>query len=148
MTVYIDSWGHLFSDQSVRELWSVASRIGMRAEWNHYSKGFPHFDLTTEGKKMLAVAHGAKHLSVRDAEWRITVDGMMRATFNRTWHERCAVCQTGTGLVGQKILRLDITATIAREDPPIRERSGPTADAASTNGVDGSADATCSTEGQ
>lgn len=76
--------------------------------------------------KMLAVMHGAKALSVRDPEWRTTVDGMMRTTFNRVWHERCAVCQSGTGLVGQKILRLDIPATMAREVPPISVIDGAT----------------------
>ena len=118
MTVYIDSWGHLFSDQNISELWSVAKRIGMKAEWNHYSKGFPHFDLTTEGKKMLAVAHGAKSLSVRDPAWRSITEDMMRVTFNRVWHDAHAVCFADKGLVGQGILRLDIPATIERERQP------------------------------
>jgi hypothetical protein len=118
VTVYLDSWGHLFSDKSIKDLWEFSERIGMRKDWNHYSRGFPHFDLTTMTMVRKAVAAGAKEVSIRDPAWRALTNTMTSKTFNRAWHESVAVWLSGTGLIGQKILRLDITATIERELRP------------------------------
>lgn len=48
---------------SVEELIEFAERIGLRREW-FQPKSSPHFDLTTEGRK-IAVFHGAIELSQR-----------------------------------------------------------------------------------
>lgn len=107
--IILDSMGHLYSDVSVQELYDFAvKKLRLKPEWNHYGRHFPHFDLTTKRKKDLAVSLGALYVDVREdfarydrvrkmyAEWHASVAHL------NYWYE-------STGLVNQKILRIDFS---------------------------------------
>jgi len=61
--IYLDNFGHLFSDESLQELYDFAvKKLKFKPNWNHYSRHFPHFDILTEGKKWQAIRNGAIYL--------------------------------------------------------------------------------------
>lgn len=105
--IILDSMGHLYSDVSVQELYDFAvKKLGLKPEWNHYGRHFPHFDLTTKRKKDLAVKLGALYVDVREDFDRYDRVRKMYAQ----WHmDNCHLCYwyDGTGLHGQKILRIN-----------------------------------------
>ena len=50
--IYLDNMGHLFSDESLQELFDFAMDIlNFRADWNHYTEYYPHFDILMRSKK-------------------------------------------------------------------------------------------------
>src|SRR6056297_2447774 len=104
--IYVDPLKHLFSDESVTELWNFAKKVGLKKEWNHYSKGFPHFDLMgsyiAKAKRM-----GAISLDLGE-DFNTITDYMMGVVFNRQWHETIVgnSFYESKGMVNQKILRL------------------------------------------
>jgi hypothetical protein len=57
--IYLDTMGHLTSDQSGLELFEFAIEIGLKREWFQDKGPIPHFDLTTKRMFNRAVAHGA-----------------------------------------------------------------------------------------
>lgn len=105
--IILDSMGHLYSDVSVQELYDFAvKKLGLKPEWNHYGRHFPHFDLTTKRKKDLAVQLGALYVDVREDFARYDRVRKMYAQWLQDnqhlefWYE----CK---GLVNQKIMRID-----------------------------------------
>lgn len=66
MSIYVDNsrvpfkgkiWCHLMAD-SLEELHSFASTIGIKRCWFHSSASYPHYDITIE-KKQIALSNGA-----------------------------------------------------------------------------------------
>lgn len=114
MTIFIDTQCHLFSDRSVTELWDFAKRLGLVQKWNHYSHGFPHFDLMG-GKVYRSAQLGAEPLRSGKEEWCKVVDRMRSHVFHAQWHAEIAVWYDCTGLYGQPIRRLKIRETIRNE---------------------------------
>lgn len=114
MTIYLDSWKHLISDESVTELWDFADTIGLKADWNHYTRGYPHFDLM-KSKIKDAIIWGANEIEMRSPEHMEIRKNMKLNVFNQEWHDECAVWFPGVGKLGQNILRLDIMKTIEKE---------------------------------
>lgn len=105
--IILDSMGHLYSDESVEELYDFAVRkLGLKPEWNHYGRYFPHFDLTTARKKKQARDLGALYVDARDDLARYKKVRLMYAEWHSKvqhlnyWYE----CK---GLANQKILRID-----------------------------------------
>ena len=103
----LDSMGHLYSDVSVAELYDFAvNKLGLKPEWNHYGRYFPHFDLTTARKKKQAKELGALYVDARNDIERYKTVRIMYAK----WHNENAHLNywyESAGLVGQKILRID-----------------------------------------
>lgn len=99
--IYLDFSGHLFSDSSLEELYDFAVlKLKMNPRWNHYSRFFPHFDLTTKGKKQLALKMGATYLS--DYKSWAPVIAATKQTFQLDLPKyQCK------GLLGQDIFRVD-----------------------------------------
>jgi uncharacterized protein YfbU (UPF0304 family) len=63
MSIYLDCYGHLFSNSSIEELYNFAVvKMKFKSEWNHYSRYFPHFDCTTQNAKNRAIKYGAIYL--------------------------------------------------------------------------------------
>lgn len=104
--IYLDSLGHLFSNRNVIELREFALKIGCNLNWNHYSRGFPHFDMFG-GMGNSALFHGAKLIHDR-TKWLQIVNRMQNITFNHYWHEHFAMqyMYESTGLHSQTIFRL------------------------------------------
>ncbi|MDZ4042892.1 MAG: DUF4031 domain-containing protein [Eubacteriales bacterium] len=69
--IYLDTKGHLMSDQSIDELHAFAQDIGLRREW-FQDKVIPHYDLTSERMRTKAQAAGARLVTERDTVrlWR------------------------------------------------------------------------------
>ena len=63
--IYMDAVGHLVSDTNFDELHSFAAGIGLKREW-FQDKRLPHYDLTTNRKRVQALYAGAKLCSTRD----------------------------------------------------------------------------------
>ncbi len=105
--IILDSMGHLYSDTSIQELYDFAvKKLKLKPQWNHYSRHFPHFDLTTKHKKDLAINLGALYVDARDDIYRHKRAQQIYKNFyeenkdKKYWYE----CK---GLMGQKILRID-----------------------------------------
>lgn len=64
--IYLDTMGHLISDQSGLELFEFAYSIGLQREWFQDKGPIPHFDLTTKRMYNRAVAHGAIQVSPKE----------------------------------------------------------------------------------
>lgn len=103
--IYLDRFGHLFSDESVDELYEFGvNRLGLKPEWNHYSRNLPHFDLTTKRKQNEAVKLGAVWLE----DSREIVDMYQKCRFvYPSSSDKCLPYVKGTGLHGQALLRVD-----------------------------------------
>lgn len=105
--IYLDTMGHLYSDESLQELYDFAvKKLYLKPQWNHYSRLFPHFDLTTSKKKSKAVKLGAIKVDARDDKEQYDRCRTWCAKFHEEnehlnyWYE----CK---GLANQKILRID-----------------------------------------
>jgi Protein of unknown function (DUF4031) len=58
--IYIDNMGHCYSDTSLDELYEFCvTKLGLRPEWNHYSREFPHFDIRDRSYRDRVIALGA-----------------------------------------------------------------------------------------
>jgi hypothetical protein len=102
--IYIDTMGHLFSDESIEELFDFAvNKLGLKPEWNHYSRNFPHFDLTTNRKKKQAKDLGAKF----DDDTTTNSMILYKKVFNLYKEKGPLPYYESKGLVGQKIYRVD-----------------------------------------
>lgn len=104
--IYLDNMGHLWSNESFQELYDFGvGKLGLNPEWNHYSRWFPHFDLTTKNMKNRAKLLGATLVDARD---RDSFDSARRVF--RDFHENYdgpEYWYECKGLYGQKILRVD-----------------------------------------
>lgn len=111
--IYLDRFGHLFSDESVDELYEFAvHKLGLKPEWNHYSRNLPHFDLTTKRKQNEAVKLGATYLD--DTKAILEMYAKCKPLYpsnagSALPHYRCK------GLHGQHILRVDFKAYFANK---------------------------------
>jgi hypothetical protein len=57
--IYVDKYGHMVAG-SIAELHEFAERMGMKRHfYQGVKKGHPHYDLTTQRKKDLAIHLGA-----------------------------------------------------------------------------------------
>ena len=103
--IYIDRFGHLFSDSSIEELYDFAvNKLGLKPWWNHYSRNFPHFDLTTKGKITQAVKLGAVYLE--DTRKIVEIYNKVKPLYPSSG-ENSLPYMKGKGLHGQAILRVD-----------------------------------------
>lgn len=103
--IYLDWFGHLFSDNSLEELYDFAVKgLKLKPEWNHYSRNLPHFDLTTKAKQQQAIKMGAIYLN-NSQELR---EPMGRAT--EFYKQHSYPKYLSKGLVGQTIYRVDFKA--------------------------------------
>lgn len=99
--IYLDFAGHCFSDTSIEELYEFAvHKLNLNPQWNHYSRFFPHFDLTTKAKQKLAIKLGAIYLKDYQ-EWKPVVERTKQNFQNDLPKYRCK------GLYGQAIYRVD-----------------------------------------
>lgn len=57
-------WCHLWSDD-LDALHAIAEAVGMRREWFQDRAGFPHYDLSPQGREA-AIALGAVERSLKD----------------------------------------------------------------------------------
>lgn len=65
--IYVDNMGHCYSDSSLDELYEFCVvKMGLRPEWNHYSEGFPHFDLIDKSYRAAAVEAGATPIANKE----------------------------------------------------------------------------------
>ena len=105
--IIVDSMGHLYSDESLQELYDFAvKKLKLKPEWNHYSRHFPHFDLTTKRKISQAVSLGALYVDARDDIERYRKVRELYSKF-LTDNQHLNFWYESKGLVGQKILRID-----------------------------------------
>ena len=65
--IYIDKYGHMVAD-SLDELHLFAfNRLGLKRHFFQGTrKGHPHYDLTTQAKKITAIERGAKMVGIRE----------------------------------------------------------------------------------
>ena len=107
--IYLDSMGHLYSDQSIQELYRFAiGRLKLKPEWNHYGRLFPHFDLTTKKMKRKAIRLGAIEVSARnDCEQYERCRTMMKEVIKVCREKNIQAAYHCKGLLGQSILRLN-----------------------------------------
>lgn len=99
--IYLDFAGHCFSDTSIEELYDFGvNKLNLKPHWNHYSRHFPHFDLTTKAKKKLAIKLGAIYLKDFQ-EWKPVVAKTKEAFQTDLPKYLCK------GLYGQTIYRVD-----------------------------------------
>ena len=65
--IYVDKHGHMVAD-TLTELHQFASEVmGLKRHFFEGTrKGHPHYDLTTFNKRIGALAHGAKLVSVKE----------------------------------------------------------------------------------
>ena len=64
--IYIDKYGHMVADNLV-ELEQFAESMGIRRHfYQGVRKGHPHYDLTTQAKKEMAIRMGAKMVGIRE----------------------------------------------------------------------------------
>lgn len=104
--ILLDTMGHLYSDESLQELYDFAvKKLNLNPKWNHYSRHFPHFDLTTASKKRMAKQLGAKEVdAVRDPHYAKAI-GVFKEFYERNQHlQFWYKCK---GLYNQEILRID-----------------------------------------
>lgn len=108
--IYLDSMGHLYSTESLQELYDFAvKKLKLKPNWNHYSRHFPHFDLTTKAKQKQAIKLGAIFVDAREDIEQVK---STRQTFKLFYEEKYVKdgikyfyeCE---GLYKQKILRID-----------------------------------------
>ncbi len=105
--IILDSMGHLYSTESLKELYDFAvNKLGLKPEWNHYSGNLPHFDLTTKRKQNQAVALGAKYMEARGAIGEVKKARKLYKKFYDENHDK-KYWYESTGLYKQKILRID-----------------------------------------
>ncbi len=65
--IYLDSMGHCYSDTSLEELYDFCVvKLGLKPEWNHYSNGFPHFDIRYDDYRQKVLNLGAKAITNRE----------------------------------------------------------------------------------
>lgn len=104
--ILLDTMGHLYSDESLQELYNFAVKgLKLKPEWNHYSRHFPHFDLTTKRKKDQALKLGAKLVdAVRDPHYDKAKKVYKQFLEDNQQLEYWYKCK---GLHGQEILRID-----------------------------------------
>lgn len=106
--IFLDKMGHLYSDESWQELYDFAvKKLKLKSNWNHYSRNFLHFDLTTAGKRNQALALGAKR---EEDELDVSALLMRTKTMNINSLEKNRHLEFWfpcRGLYGQKILRVD-----------------------------------------
>lgn len=104
--IILDNMGHLYSNENLQELYDFAvKKLKLKPEWNHYSRHFPHFDLTTKRKKDLAISLGAKLVdAVKDPQYDIA-----RKIYFKFYQENKHLnyWYEDTGLFGQRILRIN-----------------------------------------
>lgn len=114
--IYLDNYGHLFSDESFQELYDFGvKKLKLKPTWNHYSKHFPHFDLTTKRKKELALKNGAVLIeNNRDlVELFRKVRDRFKIFYDKYKEEE--YYYEAKGLVGQKILRVNFKTVLYLE---------------------------------
>lgn len=110
--IYVDGMGHCFSDTSLEELYDFGvNKLKLKPEWNHYSRHFPHFDLTTAKKKNLALALGATLLS--SAREALPVIKKAEEVYKAIYPIPHV---DGKGLYGQAILRVDFKKYFAQNE--------------------------------
>lgn len=95
MSIYVDNsrvpfkgkiWCHLMAD-TLEELHSFASTIGVKKCWFHSSASYPHYDITIE-KKLLALKYGAaiadrKTIITCGKKLKIQLDMYRNKNYNR-----------------------------------------------------------------
>jgi len=58
--IICDYFGHLYTTDDLLGLYNFAVHdLRLKPEWNHYSRYFPHWDLTTDRKRKQAWSLGA-----------------------------------------------------------------------------------------
>lgn len=103
--IYVDRFGHLFSDVSVDELYEFAvNKLKLKPEWNHYSRNLPHFDLTTKRKQKQAVELGATWLE--ETQEILSMYNKCKPLYPSS-SDKCLPHYRCKGLFGQDILRVD-----------------------------------------
>ena len=108
--ILVDSMGHLYSTESIEELYDFAvNKMKLKPQWNHYSRHFPHFDLTTKNKINQSIKLGARLVDARDdKEEYDKCRAWARKMYQEEWEEKeNKYFYESKGLVGQKILRID-----------------------------------------
>ena len=106
--IILDSMGHLYSTESLKELYLFAKKMGLNLRWNHYSRHFPHFDLTTYNKKREAIRQGAKYVDARiDFHYVEQCRSWSRAMYDAEKVNNNLFYYEDYGLMKQRILRLD-----------------------------------------
>lgn len=65
--IYLDNMGHCYSDTSLEELYDFCVvKLGLRPEWNHYSREFPHFDIRDKSYRARVIELGAIPIANRE----------------------------------------------------------------------------------
>lgn len=109
--IYVDSMGHCYSDSSLEELYDFCvTKLGLRPEWNHYSRGFPHFDLRDKTFLEIAVQAGATRLKNREMLKLVRRDD---SPFSDQNLDPNIIFYRDT-FRGREITRIDFAATFAR----------------------------------
>ena len=108
--IILDSMSHLYSTKDLQELYDFAvKKLKLKPEWNHYSRHFPHFDLTTHKKKSLAIEHGAIFIDAREDIEQVRLTRKVFAElYQEKWiNQKIKYFYESKGLYGQAILRID-----------------------------------------
>lgn len=106
--IYLDEMGHLYSNNSIQELYDFAvKKLKLKPQWNHYSRWFLHFDLTTKNKQRIAFNMGA----IKEPTRKLTVDTYRDTRlYYRQFHkknEHLKYWYECKGLYKQRILRVN-----------------------------------------
>lgn len=100
--------GHLYSTTSIKELYNFSLKLGLKLHWNHYSRNFPHFGLTTKAKKLQAQKLGAILVDCKkDFDLVKQCQGWAKIMFQEESARQNVFYYKSKGLMGQEILRID-----------------------------------------
>lgn len=109
--IYLDNMGHCYSDTSLEELYEFCvGKLGLRPEWNHYSRGFPHFDIRDRSYRDRVIELGATPISNREM---VRIVRSETSPF-RTLHEDGIVPTYQDTFRGREITRIDFKKYFAR----------------------------------
>lgn len=109
--IYLDNMGHCYSDTSLEELYEFCvTKLGLRPEWNHYSRGFPHFDIRDQSYRDRVIQMGAVPVTNREMVRLVRTD---TSPF-KDLHELGIVPLYKDVFRGKQITRIDFKKYFAR----------------------------------
>lgn len=110
--IICDGFGHLYTTDDIAALHRFAlSKLSLKESWNHCSRWFPHWDLTTAGKRGTAWRLGAHH--PKSHQENSDLIGVAEAYAKTLGEALTKNLYASRGLHGQGILRVNYTALFA-----------------------------------
>ena len=106
--IVLDSFGHLYTTDDIYELVHFATeKLKLHLEWNHCSRWFPHWDLTTTTMRSKGYALGAHKPSGHAENASLIKEAEDYAKGLLATQQWTSVLYLDKGLYGQRIHRVD-----------------------------------------